>query len=172
MFRKLRRRLRDMGTIKALCLGAEKYANADGQKAPGSEHFVLAALELPDGTARKAFERICIDKNGFHSAIAQQYQQALQSMGIELPEHAIAGADAPAMPRSAGIYQAQPSAQALMQKLSQRQALDANTPLLGAHVIMAAATAEYGVAARAFRVMGVDPVRLAEAAAAEISAMQ
>ena len=72
-------------TIKTLCFGAEKLANANGQKEPGVEHFVLAALELPDGTARKAFERIHADPNSFRTAIAQQYEDALQNFGIALP---------------------------------------------------------------------------------------
>lgn len=41
MFSKIKERFRDMGTIKSLCLEAGKHANAQGQKEPGGEHFVL-----------------------------------------------------------------------------------------------------------------------------------
>lgn len=71
-----------MGTVKSLCLGAEKHANAHGQKEPGAEYFVLAALELPDGTARKTFESVHVDAEAFRAAITQQYQDALQNGGI------------------------------------------------------------------------------------------
>jgi hypothetical protein len=43
-------------------------------------------------------------------------------------------------------------------------------PLLGAHVLLAATTARYSVAARAFRAMGIDAAQLAQAATAEIAA--
>lgn len=74
-----------MSTIKALCLAAEQHANTDGQKEPGAEHFVLAALESPDGTARRAFEDIRVDPNGFRAAAAQHgvAVRALRAMGAE-----------------------------------------------------------------------------------------
>ncbi len=171
MFDKIKRRFRDMSTLKALCLGAEKHANADGQKEPGSEHFVLAALELPDGTARKAFERIQLDPNSFRTAIAQQYDDALRNIGIELPQHTSSDG-AVSIPAGTGVYKAQPSARALMQQLITQQKADADVPLLGAHVIMAVTTTHYGVAVRALRAMGVDLTRLAEAARAEIRAIR
>ncbi|WP_334190679.1 Clp protease N-terminal domain-containing protein [Noviherbaspirillum sp.] len=166
MFAKIKQRFQDMHTIKTLCASAEKHANADGQKEPGAEHFVLAALELPDGTARKAFERMQTDPDDYRAAIARQYDDALRHVGIEIPEdHADGGA---AIPAGAGIYKAQPSAQALMQQLANRQKADAGEPLLGAHVLLAVTAARHGVALRAFRAMGIQPAALADAAAAEI----
>ncbi|MGH6647625.1 hypothetical protein [Aquabacterium sp.] len=44
---RLKQRVRDMGTIKSLCLGAEEHAQQDGQDKPGAEHFLLSALDLP-----------------------------------------------------------------------------------------------------------------------------
>ncbi|MDX1251756.1 MAG: Clp protease N-terminal domain-containing protein [Gammaproteobacteria bacterium] len=172
MFSKIKQRFRDMSTIKALCLGAEKHANANGQKEPGAEHFVLAALELPDGTARKAFDRIHIDPEGFRAAITQQYQDALRNIGIEMPQHsAISDATAP-IPPGTGLYNAQPSAQALMHQLVHQRKVESNAPLLGAHVILAVTSAQYGVAVRALQAMGVDLTRLAEAATTEINALR
>ena len=175
MFNTIKQRSRDMRTIAALCNGAEKLANANGQKLPGAEHLVLAALDLPDGTARKAFERIHADPNNFRTAIAQQYEDALQNIGIVLPPEAAIADEATPVPTGKGPYKTQPSAQALMQTLTREimvkeQKADSAAPLLGAHVILAATTAEYGVAIRAFRAMGVDPTKLAEAASEEIIA--
>lgn len=175
MFNTVKQRFRDMSTIKTLSFGAEKLANEEGQKEPGAEHFVLAALELPDGTARKAFERIHFNPDNFRVAIAQQYEDALRNIGIELPHDAALSEGVTPIPTSTGLYKTQPSAQALMQTLTREimvkeQKADSAAPLLGAHVILAATTAQYGVATRAFRAMGVDPTKLAEAATAEIIA--
>lgn len=175
MFDTIKQRLRDAGTIKALSFGAEKLANVAGQKEPGAEHFVLSALELPDGTARKAFERIHADADDFRAAICRQYEDALQNIGIALPCAAVIADEAAPVPTSTGLYKTQPSAQALMQTLTQEimvkeQKADSAAPLLSAHVILAATAAQYGVAARAFRAMGIDPEKLAEAATAEIIA--
>ncbi len=169
-FSTLKKRIRDMGTIKALCLGAERHANADGQKEPGAEHFLLSALELPDGTARKAFEKIQLDPNRFHQAIAQQYDDALRSIGIEAPPHA--SIDSAALPVTSrqGIYKAQPSSQILMQRLAEQQKAEPDIPLLGAHVIMAVVAARYGVAVRALQSMGADLEKLANAARVEVDA--
>ena len=175
MFKTIRQRFRDMGTIKALCFEAEKLANAEGQKEPGAEHFVLSALALPDGTARKAFLRIHADPDNFRAAMAQHYEDALQNLGIALPPDAEIYGEATPIPTSKGPYKTQPSAQALMQTLTQEimvkeQKADSTAPLLSAHVVLAATSAQYGVAARAFRAMGIDSASLANAAKAEIAA--
>lgn len=172
MFSKIKQRFRDMGTIKSLCLGAEKHANANGQKEPGAEHFVLAALELPDGTARKTFERVHADPEAFRAAITQQYQDALRNVGIASPQHSAINDETVPMPSSTGMYKAQPSAQTLMQQLVCQRKVAPNVPLLGAHVIIAVTSAQYGVAARALRAMGIDLKNFTEAATAEINAIR
>ncbi|AMC36828.1 Clp protease N-terminal domain-containing protein [Janthinobacterium sp. B9-8] len=166
MLGKIKQKICDMGTVKTLCLEAEKYANANGQKEPGAEHFFLAALALPDGTARKAFERIHIDPNGFQAAINQQYQDALRNVGIE--PHFAFSQDTVAVLPSTGVYKAQFSAQSLMQELARQRKAEPGMPLLSAHVIMALGSAQYGIAMRALKVMGVDMQMLIESAAAEI----
>lgn len=171
MFETMKQRMRDVSTIKALCLAAEKHAHADGQKEPGAEHFVLAALEAPDGTARKAFERFQVDPGGFRAAIVQQHQNALKAVGIEVDPDALAAGEAVvAIQPRAGIYKAQASAQTMVQQLASQQKANAGAPLLSAHVLVAVAAAEYGVAVRALRAMGMDPKALADAATAEICA--
>ena len=175
MFNTIKQRFRDVSTINALCSGAEKHANADGRKEAGAEHFVLSALELPDGTARKAFERIHADPDGFRAAIARQYEDALKNIGIALPHDAAIAGEAIPVAASTWPYQAQASTERLMQTLAREimdkeHKADKAAPLLGAHVILAATTAQYGVAVRAFRAMGIDPAKLAEAATAEIIA--
>ena len=173
MFKKMihnfRCRLQNIGTIKTLCLQAEKYANEEGQKEPGTEHFVLAAIELPDGTARKAFERMQADPNSFRAAINQQYQDSLHNIGVDLlTNNAINNTTLP-MPSGEGLYRGQHSAQILMQNMA-KQLKDSSVPLLvGANVIIAATQAQHGVVIRALQSMGVSPINLAEAAKAEIT---
>jgi len=174
MFDVVKQRFRDMSTIKALCLGAEKLANADGQKEPAAEHFVLMALELPDGTARKAFERIQADPDSFRAAIARQYEEALRNVGISLPPDMIIANEKTSLPAGV-VTKVQHSAQALFKTMIyeikvKEQKTNPAAPLLGAHVLLAATTAQYGVAMRAFRAMGIDPGKLAEAAKEEIIA--
>jgi len=163
-----------MVTIKTLCFEAERLANAEGQKEPAAEHFVLSALALPDGTARKAFLRIHANPGNFSAAIAQQYEDALQNLGIALPHDAEISGEATPIPTSKGPYKTQPSAQALMQTLKQgimvkEQEADSTAPLLSAHVVLAATSAQYGVVVRALRAMGIDSASLADAAKAEIA---
>jgi ATP-dependent Clp protease ATP-binding subunit ClpA len=169
MFAKIKQRFQDMHTIKALCMSAEKHANADGQKEPGAEHFVLAALALPDGTARRAFEQLGTDPDGYRAAIARQYDDALRHVGIEISDDDADSHDAAIpFPSGTGVYKAQPSAQALMQLLAHQKKADDSKPLLGAHVLLAVTAARHGVALRALRAMGIQPAMLAGAAAAQI----
>jgi hypothetical protein len=170
MFRRLRQRIRDIRTISALFRAAERHANADGQREPGSEHFVLAALELPDGTARRAFERLHADPDGFRAAIDRQYEEALRNIGIELPASASPAGSPTAIPPGRGLYKAKASVQTLMQALARRLRAKPGDPLLGAHLIVAALAAQYGVTVRALHSMGVEPEALAAAAQAEIDA--
>jgi ATP-dependent Clp protease ATP-binding subunit ClpA len=169
MFSRIRQRLRDMKTIGALCSAAERHANTAGLREPGAEHFVLAALELPDGTARQSFVRAQLDPDDFPAALLRQRREALRKVGIDVTRKT--GTASP-VPASSAIYSAQPSAQALMQQLAREARTDSAAPLLGAHVIIAATRPHHGTAVRAFRAMGVDPAALAAAAAAEVQAFR
>lgn len=170
MFQRIRQILRDAGTIKALCHGAEQHALTDGQQQPGAEHFLLAALDLPDGSARRTFERMGVDPAQVRSAIAKQYEQALHHIGVD--PRALAATAEGSQPARAkeGLYRASPSGQALMQALAQPGSRDRQgAPLLGAHVLAVIATMEQGVAARTLRTLGMELDALANAAAREIA---
>lgn len=170
LFKAVRQRMRDAGTLKQLCFRAESLANAEGQREPGAEHFVLAALELPDATAHRAFATIGITPARFHAAIASQYRSALAHVGIHAGDFED---DGPPLPTSRGPYRSQPSAQALMAALTRdvmkaAQAQDPTTPLLGAHVLLAAGAAKRGVCARALAALGVTFESLVTAATLEL----
>jgi ATP-dependent Clp protease ATP-binding subunit ClpA len=166
MLDRLKTRLHDMTTIATLCLTAERCANERGLNEVGAEHFVLAALALPDGTARRVFERLGADPDGFAEAIVRQYGEALSSIGVD---PALAGeyAAAPPVASQWRRYRAHPSAQQLMRALSKQQRADPKQPLMGAHVLMAAVSGQFGVTLRALRCMGIDPHALDEVARQE-----
>lgn len=169
MFSKIQQRLRDAKTLAAICTESERIANAEGQREPGAEHFVLAALGMSDGTACRAFQSVGADPDGFRSAIERQYADALEAVGLGLNPGL--GADLPPLPAppGKGLYKAQPSVAALMKVLTDEEALQVPAnPLLGAHVLLAVTHADHSTAVRALRAMGVDPRALASAAGAEI----
>ena len=167
MFSALQRRLKDMSTLKSLCLQAEAYALADHQREPGAEHFLLAALDLPDGAAGRAFARLHADPAGLKRAITQQYGEALASVGVN-PAHADT-LEPPA--RAKRLYDAAASGQAVLKALVARKQGD-KTPLLSVDVVAVVAEMQQGVAPRSLRAMGVDPAALKSAALAEVSAYQ
>lgn len=164
---KLKNPIQDMRTIKGLLTGAEDIARRAGESQPGAEHLLLAALEMPEGSARRSFERIGADPDAFGPAIAAQHTGALRAMGIEPPaEEALAPAPETKPSR---WYRANASLQSAFQRAGEL-ARDDGTWMTGAHVVVAVAGMEHGTAARALRAMGVDREQLAAAAATEARA--
>lgn len=166
MFDTFKRRFRDAGTLQTLFASAERHANEEGEAA---EHLVMAALEMPDGTAGRTFERVGAKPARFHDAVARQYVEALRAIGME-PSAVAPLNDGPPVSSAEGVYKAQASAQALVQKLTETKPFNAALPLLGADILIAAAAGQHTIAVRALRAMGVDPAALAAAARAEIAA--
>lgn len=92
MFAKLRQRWKDVRTIMVLSLDAERRALAEGQRHPGAEHYMLAALDLPDGSARRAFARVGADPEAYRAALANRHTVALNAMGIAAAVDGMPGA--------------------------------------------------------------------------------
>jgi ATP-dependent Clp protease ATP-binding subunit ClpA len=168
MFDTFKKRLRDAGTLQKLLEAAERHANENGQTEPGAEHLLLAALEMPDGTARRSFERLGASPAGFREAIARQYAEALRTVGMGFSGAELSTADVPVQPTK-GIYKAKASAQTLMRELTEMKPFNTALPLLGADILVAATASEHTIALRALRAMGVDPAALAASAKAEIA---
>jgi ATP-dependent Clp protease ATP-binding subunit ClpA len=166
MFQRLKQRIGDMGVIQTLCLQAENHARRDGQSEPGAEHFLLAALDLPDGTARRAFERVGADHAGLEAAIAAQYAKALGVLGLDVG----AEPEAEALEPPHGVYRAAPSGRDVMQALAAHRRFGDASSLVGAHVVAEVASMPHGVAARALREMGIDREALRQAAVDESGA--
>lgn len=166
MLSHLKARFADVKTISALCQRAEAIANSEGLEEPGAEHFVLAACELPDGTARAAFAATGVTIDGLKASIAQQYSDALASVGIDLTIVSPNGA-APWPADTSGPYRASPTGQHLVRELARRS--DKDRPLAGAHIVAVAAEMPHGVIARAFARLNVGRARLREAAEQQLA---
>ncbi len=158
MFDRLFSKFADIGTIKTLCEAAERHALADGQSRPGAEHFVLAALDLPDGSAAGVFVTLGIDAEKFRDALAGETRQALAQAGVS-DVHAEATTPLPAQ---TGLYGAAPSGQAVMQALTQDR--NSRDTLRGVDVLKAVATMSHGKVARTFQLMGITLAELQAAA--------
>lgn len=164
MLQRLKQRIADMRTIKTLCETAERHARALGERVPGPEHFLLAALDLPDGMAARAFARAGADPAWLADAIAAQHRGALAAVGID--PALLDDDDTPAAPPPR-LFQAQGAMQAVMRELADLPR-PPGTALTGAHVALVIAGHRHGTAARALRALETDGERLAAAAQAEI----
>ncbi|ASI68624.1 hypothetical protein BA022_08715 [Diaphorobacter nitroreducens] len=168
MLRTIARRFKIMRTISALCTSAENHALADGQRQPGAEHFLLAAFDLPDGTAQRIFEHFHRGAEDTRKAIALQYEVALQGIGIDTEVSSTLLRPPENIRQSSRLYKAQPSGQAVLEGLVQLKKEDGDQPLLGGHVLLVISRMQQGVAARALRTMGIDSAQLEKEAQGEI----
>lgn len=166
MIAALRQRLRDMRTLARLCTAAEACARQAGQARPGSEHFLLAALGLPDGSAARAFDALGLSAQAFGEALQAQRQQALAAVGVVASP--AAGAAPVPLPPAAALYEAQPSGAALLQHLAATRHARRARSLAGADVLLAVADETHSPAARALRGLRVDAGRLRAAAQAAL----
>ncbi|MCU7928295.1 MAG: Clp protease N-terminal domain-containing protein [Candidatus Thiodiazotropha sp. (ex Dulcina madagascariensis)] len=169
MFKRIKLRILDMRTISKLISGADEEAHNNGEDKPGAEHYLLSALRLPDGTARRVFERIGVDPEQFQKAIEKQYSDALNAIGID--KGVLEDDPEPVKPDRL-LHNSKPSGQSVMKKLYALKKGDKDRPLLGAHVISVIANMKHGVAARSLRAMGVDQAALATAAKEEIDSFR
>lgn len=156
MLKKLTQTLKDMGTIKTLCEAAERIANAEHQKAPGAEHFVLAALELPDGSAARVFGKLGISADDFAGALREAHRAALRTAGVGSEGIAGAERDVPPLPQPHGVYNAAPSGEAVLKGLAALRKRGVTGALLGVHVLEVIIAMQHGTTSRAFKLLGRD----------------
>jgi len=169
MFKRILLRLRDMKTIATLISEADKQANLSGEEEPGVEHFVLSAIELPDGSAKRVLKQIGTDPEEFKEAIKKQYIEALNSAGIS---HKCIEDDPEPIESKTLLHNSKPSGQALMKALHAFKKEEKDSPLLGMHVLVVAASMKHSVAGRAFKIMGIDTKILTDAAKDELASIQ
>jgi ATP-dependent Clp protease ATP-binding subunit ClpA len=167
MLARWRQRIADTRTMKQLFTLAEDAARGAGETKPGAEHLVLASLALPDGSARRTFERVGVDPDHFRTAIAEQHTAALRSIGVA-PDDDVIDRALPELTGGIGPYRTEVSAQQLFQEAT-RTIHAERSHLTGAHIVLAATTQEHGTVARTLRYMGIDRDELAQAARAELA---
>lgn len=170
MFTVLKRHFRDARTLTKLCKTAEDLAREHGRARPASEHFVLAALELPDGTAQETFKRLSLAKSGFIAAVEAQRACALAAVGVTAIPSPTATSAQELLPPKGKLYQAEPSGQSLIQRLAASRRARKGRMLLGADVLLAAAQEVNSSAGRAFQELGIGGSQLANAASSAIMA--
>jgi len=149
---------------------AELEARRMGEKEPGTEHLVLAVLELPEGSARRAFARIDADPGAFRVAIVRLHDEVLRAAGIQLieddPDETL-----PASNLSFSPTRTSPTAQKVF-KQAVKLVREEKSRLYGAYIVMVATQCEQGTTARALRSMGTEPTTVAAACRAEIEALK
>ena len=169
MLKRMIQAARDAGTLATLCEIAEAIARNEGHEAPAAEHFVEAALDLPDGAARRVFERLGLDGTGFKAALVADERAALSRVGVGgvVIEQALGASGS--LPPASGLYEAAPSGQAVVQELARLRQRGVTAPLDGAQVLKVVAEMGHGRAVRALRAMGAEPDAVVAAANAEIA---
>jgi ATP-dependent Clp protease ATP-binding subunit ClpA len=160
--------LEDMRTIKRLLTDAERIARDMGEEEPGAEHLLLAAIDLPDGSAARALGSMGIDAARIRAALLEEQADALVSVGVSRETAERLAAPEPLDPGGAPLlYGAGPSAREAF-RIAGDLARAAKQRLAGAHVVAAVATIERGTTARALQRLGVERNQLADAAAREL----
>lgn len=156
MFKK---KIQDVKTISALLEGAEQLAADGGLGKPGAEHLVLAAIQLPDGTASAAFTECGLDAAAFEGALGKVHADALSAIGIQPADYTDSEQTVPTV----GVYDSDDSMQELFQAAT-KSARARKAPLVGADVIVAACALENGTVANALSELGANREALRAAA--------
>ena len=159
---------REMRAIKDLLTNAENIARSMGDEQPAAEHLLLAAFDLPDGTADRVMSRFGLGRDRLRAAIIEQHAAALVAAGMR-PDVAAKLSDAPPLepPTGSGIYRSSPSAQEAFQRAG-AMARSTRRPLVGAHVVAAVADMEHGTVAQLLDRLGIQRSEVAAAAADEL----
>lgn len=160
LFNRIRTRIQDIQTLKQLCERAENQAHACGDPLPGAEHFLLAAIDLPDGTAESLFQSFEITQQDIKNAIEKQYSDSLQGIGY-IPT-------VPSTPSSSEyhypkptLFESQPSAQQMMQNLSAfKRHSSSSSPLVSIDVVQILLEQQHGVVSRTLKQLNIDPGKL------------
>ncbi len=156
--------------MTALFPAAEAAARADGLEAAGAEYLLLAAFDLEDGSARRAFERAGADPDRFRAAIGAQHGDALASVGLDAIDDSILDQHLPEPSAATGPLKSAPSTHKMFRAVV-KKVKDDRSQLYSAYFVLVASEDHHGTTIRAIRHLGIDPARLAEAARSEIDTL-
>jgi ATP-dependent Clp protease ATP-binding subunit ClpA len=146
----------DMATMRSLLEAAERESTAMGEVEPGAEHVVLAALGLPDGSAREAVAELGADAASLRRAISEVHVQALGVLGIDQVPAALPTP----RPTGRGLYRAKGSTRDLLKATAEAKRALGARQFVTAHVLVGAATLERGTLPMALARLGIEPAEL------------
>ncbi|MCJ2185370.1 Clp protease N-terminal domain-containing protein [Novosphingobium beihaiensis] len=153
MLKKLRDRVESIRGIAGLCTRAETIARSGGELEPAAEHFLLAALEMEDGSAARTLAALGHDRASLDHAIREQHAAMLLAAGI--PQDHLVEGEAVAAPSGTGLYRATASGQQLLQILSLQARERRSGGFQSVHVLEAAAALRHGIVPRVLRKLGI-----------------
>lgn len=159
MLSSIRRARADIALMSTVLPAAERLAHADGIPEPGAEHLLLAALDLPDGYARRAFGGVGGDVAELPIALRQGYDEALRAIGVQADDEAI-GAAMPPPGDASGPLHAQGSLQVALARAVSLAKAD-GLPVTSGHLLLAIIEPDHGTIARALTRLGIDRASLA-----------
>lgn len=152
--------------MEKLFTTAEAEAERAGVTKPGAEYLVISALQLPEGSARRAFERVGADPEAFRDAVGGRHEDAPLPIGIDsIDGHPDQRLPEPA--RSHRPVQYGTSGRELFQSVVSLVRRE-KSQIYGASIVFVAAQIDHGTTPRALQRMNVDRSELAAAARAEL----
>lgn len=157
--KKRRNRIGDIRTMNRLFPAADVAARSAGVPVACAEHLIIAALDLPDGTARRAFIRAGVNPDDFTRIINDMHASSEGNGGSVGPEV-----------KGRGPLKTEESAQRVFKQVVDMVRTE-RTQLYGAYLILVSAETGEPTPCSAFEAMGVTPDQMAVAARAEIDEM-
>ncbi|HOF64145.1 MAG TPA: Clp protease N-terminal domain-containing protein [Dermatophilaceae bacterium] len=158
MLSSLRRARADVALMGTVLPAAEHLAQADGIPEPGAEHLLLAALDLPDGYARRAFSAVGCDVTTLPRVLRQGHDEALRAIGLRADDEAI-GAAMPPPGDASGPLRAQGSLQVAFARAVSLAKAD-GLPVSSGHLLLAVIEPDHGTVVRALTRLGIDRASL------------
>jgi len=162
-----RRPGQDVRIMATLFPAAEAAARADGTDSAGAEYLLAAALDLEDGSARRAFHLVNSNPDDFRAAIRASHANALDSIGMgEVNDETLSEL----LPRPAsgkGSVKTAPSARKMFRAVVKKVKED-RSQLYSAYFLLTATETGHGTTIS----LGIDPAELAVAARSEIDALR
>lgn len=145
-----------------LVQAAERHSlnRTEGNK-PGTEHFVLAAIESKDGAAKEVFRRLGLDADDFEDALREQYKNSLKSIGIEIDNESLRVSDDSTPSDALALPRVTESGRELLRVMSQQ---NRGRAFSGADVLRALNKEPEGPAHRALVIMGTTADKIVVAA--------
>ncbi|MEH3053542.1 MAG: Clp protease N-terminal domain-containing protein [Patulibacter minatonensis] len=156
--------------IREIVERAEAYSHQLGDDKIHAEHLLLAALDLPGGAARRAFERAGADPAAAADAVRWTHATALRKVGVEpVPEAALTDPLDISSTRTLRGQFGESGKQVFT--LAAAKAKLTRTRAVDLHILDAVGDLREGTAARALRELGVAPGAIHAAVLDELAAL-